>query len=151
MTVRLKKLHTQNTGFQKIQVLIVLISLHVWYWYMFNNFFKILQVFHLLYNSTLTLNQHKIIWKLFEFQKPFLKLFQVKSVDRPVDDAHCRPKRSAGRFTNESTPRGGVNRCMANLLTNDAELKINCNTLSITKESNQIPSEGLWTNSFKFL
>ena len=36
---------------------------------------------------------------------------------------------------------------MANLVTNDAELKTNCNTLSVTKEYSRIPSEGLWTNS----
>ena len=28
----------------------------------------------------------------------------------------------------------GVNRCMANLMRNNAELKTNCNTLSVTKE-----------------
>ena len=28
----------------------------------------------------------------------------------------------------------GVNRCMVNLMINDAELKTNCNTLSVTKE-----------------
>ena len=44
----------------------------------------------------------------------------------------------------ESTPRGGgVNRCMANLMTNDAELKTNCNTLSVTKEWSRISGEGL--------
>jgi len=40
---------------------------------------------------------------------------------------------------------------MANLMTNDAELKINCNTLSVTKECSWIPSEGLWTISSRFL
>ena len=40
---------------------------------------------------------------------------------------------------------------MANLMTNDAELKINCNTLSVTKECSRIPGEGLWTISSKFL
>ena len=34
----------------------------------------------------------------------------------------------------ENTPRGEVNRYMANLMTNDVELKTNCNTLSVTKE-----------------
>ena len=47
----------------------------------------------------------------------------------------------------ESTPRGGVNRCKANLMTNDAKLKTKCNTLSVTKECSRIPGEGLWTNS----
>jgi len=51
----------------------------------------------------------------------------------------------------ESTPRGGVNRCKTNLMTNDAELKTKCNTLSITKECSRIPSKGLWTISSKFL
>ena len=40
---------------------------------------------------------------------------------------------------------------MANLMTNDAKLKINCNTLSVTKEYSRIPGEGLWTISSKFL
>jgi len=31
---------------------------------------------------------------------------------------------------------------MANLMTNDAELKTNCNTLSVTKECNRISGEG---------
>ena len=46
---------------------------------------------------------------------------------------------------------GGVNRCMANLMTNDAELKTNCNTLSVTKECSRIPGEGLCTIFSKFL
>ena len=50
-----------------------------------------------------------------------------------------------------STPRGGVNRCKANLMTNNAELKTNYNTLSVTKECSRIPGEGLWTISSKFL
>ena len=56
----------------------------------------------------------------------------------------------SGRIS-ESTPRGGVNRCKANLMTNDAELKINCNKLSVTKECSRIPSKGPWTNSSRFL
>jgi len=56
-----------------------------------------------------------------------------------------------GEHIIENTPRGGVNRCMANLMTNDAELKTNCNTLSVTKECNRISGEGLWTISSKFL
>jgi len=41
---------------------------------------------------------------------------------------------------------------MANLMqTNDAELKTNCNTLSVTKVCSRIPGKGLWTNSSKFL
>jgi len=40
---------------------------------------------------------------------------------------------------------------MVNLMTNDAELKINRNSLSVTKECSRIPCEGLWTISFKFL
>ena len=40
---------------------------------------------------------------------------------------------------------------MANLMTNDAELKTNCNTLSVTKECSQILGKKLWTNSSKFL
>jgi len=43
-----------------------------------------------------------------------------------------------------------VNRCMANLMTNNAELKLDCNILSVTKECSRIPDEGLWTNSSKF-
>ena len=43
----------------------------------------------------------------------------------------------------ENTRRGGVNRCMANLMTNDAELKINCNTFSVSKECSRISGEGL--------
>jgi len=39
---------------------------------------------------------------------------------------------------------------MANLMTNDAELKTNCSTLSVTKECNRISGEGLWTISSKF-
>jgi len=39
----------------------------------------------------------------------------------------------------------------SNLLTNNAELKTKCNTLSVTKECGRIPGEGLWTNSSKFL
>ena len=39
---------------------------------------------------------------------------------------------------------------MANLMTNDEELKTNCNTLSVIKECNRIPGEGLWTNSLDF-
>ena len=46
---------------------------------------------------------------------------------------------------------GGMNRCKANLMTNDAKLKTKCNTLSITKECSRIPGEGLWTISSKFL
>ena len=45
----------------------------------------------------------------------------------------------------------GVNRCKANLMTNDAELKTNCNTLSVTKECSRFSSDGLWTISSKFL
>jgi len=40
---------------------------------------------------------------------------------------------------------------MANLMTNNAELKLNYNTLSVTKECSRIPGEGLWTISSKFL
>jgi len=40
---------------------------------------------------------------------------------------------------------------MATPMTNDAKLKINYNTLSVTKECSRIPSEGLWTISSKFL
>jgi len=40
---------------------------------------------------------------------------------------------------------------MDNLMTNNAELKTNCNTLSVTKECSRIPGEGLWTISSKFL
>jgi len=40
---------------------------------------------------------------------------------------------------------------MANLMTNDAELKTNCNTLCVTKECSRISGEGLWTNSSGFL
>jgi len=40
---------------------------------------------------------------------------------------------------------------MANLMTNDAELKTNYNTLSVTKECSRIPDDGLWTISSKFL
>jgi len=36
-------------------------------------------------------------------------------------------------------------------MTNDAELKLNCKTLYITKECSQIPGEGLWTISSRFL
>ena len=43
----------------------------------------------------------------------------------------------------ESTPRAGVNRCMANLMTNDAKLKKNCNTLSVTRECSRIFGDGL--------
>jgi len=32
---------------------------------------------------------------------------------------------------------------MTNLMTNDAELKTNCNTLCITKECTRIPGDGL--------
>ena len=46
---------------------------------------------------------------------------------------------------------GGVNRCKANLMINDVELKTNCNTLSVTKECSRISGEGLWTISSKFL
>jgi len=60
-------------------------------------------------------------------------------------------KQSLGYNEVESTPRGGVNRCMANLMTNDAELKTNCNTLSVSKVCSRIPGEGLWTISSKFL
>jgi len=51
----------------------------------------------------------------------------------------------------ENTPRGGVNKCMANLMINDAELKTNCNILSVIKECSRIPGDGLWTISSKFL
>ena len=40
---------------------------------------------------------------------------------------------------------------MDNLMTNDAELKTNCNTLSVTKECSRISGEGLLTISSKFL
>ena len=46
---------------------------------------------------------------------------------------------------------GGVNRCKANLVTSEAELKTKCNILNVTKEFNLIPSEGLWTISSLFL
>ena len=45
-------------------------------------------------------------------------------------------------LSSESTPRGGVNRCKANLMTNDVKLKINCNTLSVTKECSEFPVKG---------
>jgi len=32
---------------------------------------------------------------------------------------------------------------MANLMTNDAELKINCNTLYVTNKCSRIPGEGI--------
>ena len=51
----------------------------------------------------------------------------------------------------ENTPRGGVNKCMANLMTNNVELETKCNTLSVAKECSRIPREGLWTNSSWFL
>ena len=41
----------------------------------------------------------------------------------------------------ESTPRGGMNRFKANLMTNNAELKTNSNTLSVTKECSRILGE----------
>ena len=41
--------------------------------------------------------------------------------------------------------------CMANLMTNNVELKTNCNTLGVTKVCSRIPGEGLCTNSSKFL
>jgi len=40
---------------------------------------------------------------------------------------------------------------MANLMTKDAELQTNCNTLSVTKECSQISGDGPWTISSKFL
>ena len=43
----------------------------------------------------------------------------------------------------ESTPRGGVNRRMANLMINDAKLKLNCNTLSVTKAEFPVKGSGL--------
>ena len=46
------------------------------------------------------------------------------------------------------TPPLGV---LANLMTNDAELIINCNTLCVTKECSRIFGEGLWTISSRFL
>ena len=51
--------------------------------------------------------------------------------------------------TNVKVYLEGVNRCKTNLMTNDAELKINCNTLSVAKECSRIPGEGLWTISSK--
>ena len=49
----------------------------------------------------------------------------------------------ASSFNNLKVHLEGVNRCKANLMINDAELKINCNTLSVTKECSRIPGEGL--------
>jgi len=40
---------------------------------------------------------------------------------------------------------------MANLMTNNVKLKLNCNTLSVTKECIRILGEGLWTIFSKFL
>jgi len=37
---------------------------------------------------------------------------------------------------------------MVNLMTNDAELKTNWNTLSVTKECSRIPGEGLISSKF---
>ena len=54
-------------------------------------------------------------------------------------------------LSSENTPRVGVNRYMANLMTNDTKLKTKCNTLCVTKLCSRIPGEGLWTNSSKFL
>ena len=51
----------------------------------------------------------------------------------------------------ENTPRGGRIGKLANLKTNDVELKINFNTLCVTKECSRIPDEGLWTISSRFL
>ena len=51
-------------------------------------------------------------------------------------------KEDGCELDDEDTSRG-VNRCMANLMTNNEKLKLNCNTLSITKECSQIPGEGL--------
>ena len=42
----------------------------------------------------------------------------------------------------ENTPREGVNRCMANLMTNDAELKTKCNTLCVTKDVAEFAIKG---------
>ena len=52
--------------------------------------------------------------------------------------------KEVARDTNvtENTPRGG-NRCTADLMTKDVELKTNCNTLCVTKECRRIPGEGL--------
>ena len=51
-----------------------------------------------------------------------------------------------GRIKDQAGPgsahRGGVNRCMANLMTIGAELKTNCNTLSVTKECSRNPGVG---------
>jgi len=40
---------------------------------------------------------------------------------------------------------------MAHLMTNNAELRTNCNRLSVTKECSRISGEGLLTISSKFL
>ena len=40
------------------------------------------------------------------------------------------------RINTKSTPRGGVNRYKANLMTNDAELKTKCNTHSVRVQPN---------------
>jgi len=40
---------------------------------------------------------------------------------------------------------------MANLITNDAELKSNCNILSVIKECSRIFGEEFWTIFSKFL
>ena len=66
-------------------------------------------------------------------------------------------REDAGADQGEGLRRGvkihldGVNRCMANLMTKDAELKTNCNTLSVTKECSRIPSDGFWIISSKSL
>ena len=65
----------------------------------------------------------------------------ILTISRVLGRHHIGAPALKGVF--ENTLRGGVNRYMANLMTNDAELKTNCNTLSVIKECSRIPGEGL--------
>ena len=47
----------------------------------------------------------------------------------------------------ENTRKGGWIGVLANLMTNDSELKTQYNTLYVTKECSQIYGEGLWNIS----
>ena len=61
---------------------------------------------------------------------------------RTLADSKEPCKRGKGResatFLKVHLEGGGVNRCTVNLMTNDAKLKTNCNTLSVTKKCSQI-------------
>ena len=82
-----------------------------------------------------------------KFEDEFFKLCEKTSVEeQKISSTHMEKMEHTNQNCEGayivSTPRGGMNRYMANLMTINAELKLNCNTLSATKGCSRILVKG---------